>query len=221
MRLFLESFRLPGEAQKINRIMESFGSHYHRQCPHLFKNADAVYILAYSVILLNTDQHNSQASPCCQGLPCSRGCRSTWCTANPLTEQLTSQFPGQLLATLQQACQILDAQKGVPRIRSTQRRRGSEIVALPQVKKKMTSDEFIRNNRGINAGDNLPQDFLRALYESISRNEIRISSDASAAASPVLWTQLAQASLAPRGELLSLVSLREAPTVQNHSVDPS
>lgn len=60
MRVFLESFRLPGEAQKINRIMESFGSHYHQQCPLLFKNADAVYILAYSVILLNTDQHNSQ-----------------------------------------------------------------------------------------------------------------------------------------------------------------
>ena len=91
-------------------------------------------------------------------------------------------------------------------------------MALPQVKKKMTSDEFIRNNRGINAGDNLPQDFLRALYESISRNEIRISSDASAAASPVLWTQLAQASMAPRGELLSLVSLCEAPPLQDTSV---
>ena len=69
MRLFLESFRLPGEAQKINRIMESFGSHYHRQCPQLFKNADAVYILAYSVILLNTDQHNSQASPFINACP--------------------------------------------------------------------------------------------------------------------------------------------------------
>lgn len=58
IRLYLESFRLPGEAQKINRIMESFGKHYHEQCPDLFKNADAVYILGYSVILLNTDQHN-------------------------------------------------------------------------------------------------------------------------------------------------------------------
>lgn len=58
IRLYLESFRLPGEAQKINRIMESFGKHYHEQCPNLFKNADAVYILGYSVILLNTDQHN-------------------------------------------------------------------------------------------------------------------------------------------------------------------
>ena len=58
IRLYLESFRLPGEAQKINRIMESFGKHYHEQCPDLFKNADSVYILGYSVILLNTDQHN-------------------------------------------------------------------------------------------------------------------------------------------------------------------
>ena len=58
--MYLDSFRLPGEAQKINRIMESFGARYHLQCPDLFKNPDVVYILAYSTIMLNTDQHNSQ-----------------------------------------------------------------------------------------------------------------------------------------------------------------
>ena len=63
IRKYLESFRLPGEAQKINRIMESFGKHYHAASPHLFRNADAVYVLAYSVILLNTDQHNLQVRP--------------------------------------------------------------------------------------------------------------------------------------------------------------
>jgi Sec7-like guanine-nucleotide exchange factor len=42
-----------------------------------------------------------------------------------------------------------------------------------QVKKKMTCEEFIRNNRGINAGENLPPDFLQELYDSISRSEIR------------------------------------------------
>ncbi len=62
IRVYLESFRLPGEAQKINRVMESFGKAYHAQCPALFRNADAVYILAYSVILLNTDQHNRSGS---------------------------------------------------------------------------------------------------------------------------------------------------------------
>ena len=28
IRLYLESFRLPGEAQKINRIINAFGHHY-------------------------------------------------------------------------------------------------------------------------------------------------------------------------------------------------
>ena len=65
IRVYLDSFRLPGESQKINRIMESFGARYHLQCPELFKNPDVVYILAYSTIMLNTDQHNSQVCLCC------------------------------------------------------------------------------------------------------------------------------------------------------------
>jgi hypothetical protein len=52
----------------------------------------------------------------------------------------------------------------------------------PQVKKKMTADEFVRNNRGINGGEDLPRDFLRALYASIAADEIRISSEAQARA---------------------------------------
>lgn len=62
IRMYLESFRLPGEAQKINRIMESFGRHYYEQGQGVFANADAVYVLAYSVIILNTDQHNNQVT---------------------------------------------------------------------------------------------------------------------------------------------------------------
>ena len=31
IRCYLESFRLPGEAQKISRIMESFGARFHKQ----------------------------------------------------------------------------------------------------------------------------------------------------------------------------------------------
>lgn len=72
-----------------------------------------------------------------------------------------------------------------------------------QVKKKMTCEEFIRNNRGINGGADLPHPFLRELYASISQNEIRISADQQASglvlASPVLWTDLAQQAQSPRG----------------------
>ncbi|GIL44250.1 hypothetical protein Vafri_1768 [Volvox africanus] len=60
LRMFLESFRLPGEAQKIDRIINAFGRHYYASNEDVFRNGDAAYVLAYSVIMLNTDQHNSQ-----------------------------------------------------------------------------------------------------------------------------------------------------------------
>jgi hypothetical protein len=92
------------------------------------------------------------------------------------------------------------------------------MIAM-QVKKKMTCEEFIRNNRGINGGSDLPHAFLRELYASISQNEIRISADQQASglvlASPVLWTDLAQQAQSPRGtfftaEGISLSSCRTA-----------
>jgi hypothetical protein len=60
LRTFLESFKLPGEAQKIDRIINTFGKAYFKHAPDIFANEDAAYILAYSVIMLNTDRHNSQ-----------------------------------------------------------------------------------------------------------------------------------------------------------------
>lgn len=60
MRMFLQSFRLPGEAQKIDRFMLKFAERYVLGNPSVFSNADAAYILAYSVILLNTDLHSPQ-----------------------------------------------------------------------------------------------------------------------------------------------------------------
>jgi brefeldin A-inhibited guanine nucleotide-exchange protein len=58
IRLFLQGFRLPGEAQKIDRIMEKFAECYSKCNPKAFTSADTAYVLAYSVILLNTDAHN-------------------------------------------------------------------------------------------------------------------------------------------------------------------
>lgn len=58
IRAFLQGFRLPGEAQKIDRIMEKFAERYCKCNPKAFRSADTAYVLAYSVILLNTDAHN-------------------------------------------------------------------------------------------------------------------------------------------------------------------
>ncbi|TYG93224.1 hypothetical protein ES288_A11G093600v1 [Gossypium darwinii] len=105
IRAFLQGFRLPGEAQKIDRIMEKFAERYCKCNPKAFISADTAYVLAYSVILLNTDAHN------------------------------------------------------------------------PMVKNKMSADDFIRNNRGIDDGKDLPEEYLRSLFERISRNEIKMKED--------------------------------------------
>ncbi|KAK0717865.1 hypothetical protein B0T26DRAFT_645818 [Lasiosphaeria miniovina] len=60
LREFLQSFRLPGEAQKIDRFMLKFANRYVTGNPNAFANADTPYVLAYSVILLNTDLHSTK-----------------------------------------------------------------------------------------------------------------------------------------------------------------
>lgn len=62
LRQFLQSFRLPGEAQKIDRFMLKFANRYVTGNPNAFANADTAYVLAYSVILLNTDLHSSKVA---------------------------------------------------------------------------------------------------------------------------------------------------------------
>ncbi|CAH8273704.1 unnamed protein product [Arabidopsis lyrata] len=108
IRFFLRGFRLPGEAQKIDRIMEKFAERFCKCNPNSFSSADTAYVLAYSVIMLNTDAHNIM------------------------------------------------------------------------VKEKMTKADFIRNNRGIDDGKDLPEEYLGALYDQVVINEIKMSSDSSA-----------------------------------------
>ncbi|KAK6120849.1 hypothetical protein DH2020_045405 [Rehmannia glutinosa] len=108
IRFFLRGFRLPGEAQKIDRIMEKFAERYCKCNPSSFTSADTAYVLAYSVIMLNTDAHNSM------------------------------------------------------------------------VKDKMTKADFIRNNRGIDDGKDLPEDYLGALYDQVVKNEIKMNAERSA-----------------------------------------
>lgn len=85
LRYFLERFRIPGEAQKIDRLMEKFAHRYH-ECNkklantqddqqqqqqqqaksnkqqkfinYYFESADAVYVCSFSIIMLATDLHS-------------------------------------------------------------------------------------------------------------------------------------------------------------------
>lgn len=139
LRMFLSSFRLPGEAQCIDRIMEAFAHRYfefvklknkdgsldegEKSSEPTFASADAVFILAFSTILLNTDLHNPQ-------IPAS---------------------------------------------------------------KKMSKEDFIKNNRGINDGKNLSREFLISVYEEIKANQIQVLSDSKAVtdfSDPEMWHKL-------------------------------
>lgn len=104
LRKFLTNggFRLPGEAQKIERMVEVFAQCYWEDTPQEFTSSDTVMVLAYSCIMLNTDLHN------------------------------------------------------------------------PQVKKnKMSKEQFVKNNRGIDNGRDVAQSLLEDIYDDISENPIR------------------------------------------------
>ncbi|EJD00904.1 Sec7-domain-containing protein [Fomitiporia mediterranea MF3/22] len=106
LRTFLQTFRLPGEAQKIDRFMLKFSERYIAGNPQAsFANADTAYVLSYSTIMLNTDAHN------------------------------------------------------------------------PVVKQRMTKADFIKNNRGINDGADLPEEFLSEIFDDIQTNEIRMKDE--------------------------------------------
>lgn len=59
----------------------------------------------------------------------------------------------------------------VPDLTST-----SPHVTQP-VERKMTIDQFVSNNRGINDSKDLPRPFLERLYNTIQQNEIKMSDE--------------------------------------------
>lgn len=57
LRSTFTSFKAPGEPQIIDRILTVFGKVYAKHNPS-FADETAVYVLAFSIIMLNTDLHN-------------------------------------------------------------------------------------------------------------------------------------------------------------------
>lgn len=107
IRYFLHGFRLPGEAQKIDRIMEKFAERYYLQHREEFASADMAFILAFSTIMLQTNLHN-------------------------------------------------------PAIRDD---------------KRMTKEQFIKQNKGISTDGELSDDLLSEIYDRIAAEPISINQD--------------------------------------------
>ncbi|KAF1943055.1 Sec7-domain-containing protein [Clathrospora elynae] len=59
LRQLLHAFRLPGESALIERIIANFSEQYFKTAqPEGIASKDAIFVLTYAVIMLNTDQHN-------------------------------------------------------------------------------------------------------------------------------------------------------------------
>ncbi|KAF2143741.1 uncharacterized protein K452DRAFT_247114 [Aplosporella prunicola CBS 121167] len=103
LRQLLNTFRLPGESQLIERIVTQFAEKYcANDTPEGVVDKDAVYVLTYAIIMLNTDQHN-------------------------------------------------------PNIKAD---------------KRMSLEDFSRNLRGVNGGQDFAREYLQAIYDSIKTREI-------------------------------------------------
>jgi hypothetical protein len=105
IRKLMGFYKIAGEAQVVDRAMQCVSKQYCEQNPDVFKDVDTAYVLSFSIMMLNTDQHS------------------------------------------------------------------------PNVKEKMTVDQFCGNNRGIDDGSDLPKSYLEGVYNRIREDEIRLNDD--------------------------------------------
>ncbi|XP_078061365.1 IQ motif and SEC7 domain-containing protein 2-like isoform X4 [Mustelus asterias] len=110
LRKFQSHIRVQGEAQKVERLIESFSQRYCICNPALvrqFRNPDTIFILAFAIILLNTDMYSPNVKP----------------------------------------------------------------------ERKMKLDDFIKNLRGVDNGEDIPRDMLVGIYHRIQKRELRTNDD--------------------------------------------
>lgn len=105
LRILLETFRLPGESALIERVLMSFAEKYcASDVPEGAADKEAVFVLTYAILMLNTDLHNKNY----------------------------------------------------------------------KTQKHMTIEDFSRNLRGTNKGQNFAIEYLQTIYDSIKSNEITV-----------------------------------------------
>lgn len=62
LRKFQTHFRMPGEAQKIERLMQVFAQRYcqcNRDIVAKLRDPETIFVLAFAIIMLNTDLHTA------------------------------------------------------------------------------------------------------------------------------------------------------------------
>ena len=77
-RYLLSTFKIPGESQKIYRIVEEFSKVFYDHNPEdYFQQPDAVHSLAYATLMLNVDAHSKQVKKKMTAEEFIKNCRGT------------------------------------------------------------------------------------------------------------------------------------------------
>ncbi|CAK6441491.1 unnamed protein product [Pipistrellus nathusii] len=110
LRKFQAHIRVQGEAQKVERLIEAFSQRYCICNPGVvrqFRNPDTIFILAFAIILLNTDMYSPNVKP----------------------------------------------------------------------ERKMKLEDFVKNLRGVDDGEDIPRETLIGIYERIRKRELKTNED--------------------------------------------
>uniref|UniRef100_A0A8C5HA64 IQ motif and SEC7 domain-containing protein 1-like n=1 Tax=Gouania willdenowi TaxID=441366 RepID=A0A8C5HA64_GOUWI len=110
LRKFQAHIRVQGEAQKVERLIEAYSQRYCICNPGVvrqFRNPDTIFILAFAIILLNTDMYSPNVKP----------------------------------------------------------------------ERKMKLDDFVKNLRGVDDGEDIPREMLVGIYERIRKRELKTNED--------------------------------------------
>ncbi|XP_061114893.1 IQ motif and SEC7 domain-containing protein 1-like [Conger conger] len=110
LRKFQSQIKVQGEAQKVERLIEAFSQRYCMCNPGVvrqFRNPDTIFILAFAIILLNTDMYSPNVKP----------------------------------------------------------------------ERKMKHQDFIKNLRGVDDGQDIPAEMLSGIYQRIRVEELKTNED--------------------------------------------
>ncbi|XP_056294374.1 IQ motif and SEC7 domain-containing protein 1 isoform X3 [Pseudoliparis swirei] len=110
LRKFQAHIRVQGEAQKVERLIEAYSQRYCICNPGVvrqFRNPDTIFILAFAIILLNTDMYSPNV----------------------------------------------------------------------KLEKKMKLEDFVKNLRGVDDGEDIPREMLVGIYERIRKRELKTNED--------------------------------------------
>ncbi|MGH0162364.1 UNVERIFIED_CONTAM: hypothetical protein FKN15_063461 [Acipenser sinensis] len=177
LRKFQAHIRVQGEAQKVERLIEAFSQRYCICNPDVvqqFHNPDTIFILAFAIILLNTDMYSPNIKPdrkmmledfirnlrgesaCLHSQPA----RQRYCICNP---DVVQQFHNpDTIFILAFAIILLNTDMYSPNIKPD---------------RKMMLEDFIRNLRGVDDGADIPREMVVGIYERIQQRELRSNED--------------------------------------------